>query len=55
MRYSRFREKKLKMKDIFDAYCDISHELWDLDYKVYCYGDFGGQDGPTSDPIFMGF
>ena len=54
MRYSRFREKKLKMRDIFNVYCDISSILYELN-NVYCYGDFGGIDGPTSDPIFMGF
>lgn len=54
MRYNRFREKKLKMKDIFDAYCDISYELWGFDSVVYEYGDFGGSDA-VNDPIFMDF
>lgn len=52
MRYNRFREKKLKMRDIFDAYCDISYELWGFDSVVYEYGDFGG--GEVSS-IFMDF
>ena len=52
MKYNRFREKKLKMKDIFEAYCDISLNLWDLDSVVYCYGDFGESD-ILGDPIFI--
>ena len=52
MRYSRFREKKLKMRDIFDAYCDISYNLWSLDMAVFASGDFGQSD-VFSDPIFI--
>ena len=54
MRYNRFREKKLKMKDIFDTYCNISLNLYELDNNMaYCYGDFGGYDSPTARPIFI--
>lgn len=56
MRYNRFREKKLKMKEIFNAYCSISYDLWEFydDNTVHEYGDFGGVDS-FNDPIFMDF
>lgn len=54
MRYNRFREKKLKMRDIFDAYCAISSDLQGFDSVVNSYGDFNG-DGPNGDPMFMEF
>lgn len=49
-----FKDKKLKMNEIYNSYCHINSELYSLD-NVYCYGDFGGQDGPVSDRIFMYF
>lgn len=55
MRYNRLKEKKLKMRDIFDTYCSIGDDLWEVNDVVYCDGDFGGQDGPTADPLFMDF
>lgn len=56
MRYNRFREKKLKMKDIFDVYCKISYDLWEFydDDTVYEHGDFGGVES-FNDPIFIDF
>ena len=53
-KYHNLLEKRLRLKDIFNAYSKISTELFELenDGLFSVFGDFGASDNANS-PIFI--